>query len=104
LRDYWGWSLADFKRSLKEEILAEKVVAKLDKANMARANDALLQAKAGTDFGTLAAKLSDDPSAKTNAGDYGAPITRTNPNIPPQVVTTLFKLKPGQVSGVINTG
>jgi hypothetical protein len=104
LHDYWGWSVADFKRSLKEEILAEKVVAKLDTEDTARANDALVQAKSGADFGTLATKLSDDPNAKTNAGDYGAPIARTNPNIPPQVVTALFKLQPGQISGIINTG
>jgi hypothetical protein len=104
LHDYWGWSANDFKRSLKEEILAEKVVASLDSEDTARANDALVQAKSGADFGTLATKLSDDPNAKTNAGDYGAPIARTNPNIPPQVVTALFKLQPGQVSGIINTG
>jgi hypothetical protein len=104
LHDYWGWSVTDFRRSLKEEILAEKVVAKLDTEDTARANDVLIQAKSGTDFGTLATKLSDDSNAKVNAGDYGPAITRTNPNVPPQVISALFKLQPGQISGVINTG
>lgn len=104
LHDYWGWSVDDFKRSLKQEILAEKVVAKLDAANTSRADAALAAAKSGADFGTLAAQQSDDPGAKTNAGDYGYAITQTNPNVPPQVVDVLFKLQPGQISDVINTG
>lgn len=104
LHDYWGWSVNDFKRSLSQEILSEKVVAKLDTTDTARANAALVQAKSGADFGTLATQLSDDPSAKTNAGDYGFVITKSNPNVPPQVVDALFKLQPGQISNVINTG
>lgn len=104
LHDYWGWSVDDFKRSLKQEILAEKVVAKLDTTDTAKASAALVQAKSGVDFGTLATQLSDDPGAKTNAGDYGYAIKQTDPNVPPQVVDALFKLQPGQISDVINTG
>jgi hypothetical protein len=104
LRDYWGWSISDFKRSLKEEILSEKVVAKLDKADTDRANSALFKLKNGEDFAKLATDISDDPNAKANGGDYGFPITKTNPNVPPQVVNTIFKLQPGQISAVINTG
>jgi hypothetical protein len=104
LRDYWGWSISDFKRSLKDEILAEKVVAKLDKQDTEKADSALFKLKNGTDFATLVAQVSDEPNAKTNGGDYGFPITRTNPNVPPQVVSALYKLQPGQVSAVINTG
>lgn len=101
LRDYWGWSINDFKRSLKAEILAEKVSAKLDNADTERATQILAQAKAGTDFATLAKQSSDDPSAKSNGGDYGAPITKTNPNVPPEVVNAMFQLRPGQVSDLI---
>ena len=36
LRDYWGWSINDFKRSLGEEILSEKVAAKLDTAGQVK--------------------------------------------------------------------
>jgi hypothetical protein len=104
LRDYWGWSVSDFKRSLKDEILSEKVVAKLDKGDTERANSALFRIKNGEDFAKVAAEVSDDQNAKTNGGDYGFPITRTNPNVPPQVVDALYKLQPGQVSAVINTG
>lgn len=104
LRDYWGWSVNDFKRSLKEQILVEKVVAQLDTEATGRANAALAQAKSGSDFAELAKQLSEDEASKATDGDFGFAITKSNPNVPPQVIDTIFKLKPGQVSGVINTG
>lgn len=104
LRNYWGWSISDFKRSLKMQILAEKVVAKLDTATTKRADSVLTQAKSGADFSALARQSSDDDATKASGGDFGGPITKSNPNIPPQVTETLFKLKAGEVSGIINTG
>lgn len=101
LRDYWGWSIGDFKRSLKQEILAEKVSARLDSVNTQRAENVLAQARGGSDFPALAKQVSDDPSAKDNGGDYGFAITKTNPNVPPEVVDALFKLKVGEVSDLI---
>ncbi|MBX4197107.1 peptidylprolyl isomerase [Candidatus Saccharibacteria bacterium] len=101
LRSYWGWSISDFKRSLKQEILAEKVAAALDTPATQKAASAAAQAKAGADFTTLAKQLSDDPTAKDNGGDYGFPITKTNPNLPPEVISALFSLKNGQVSDMI---
>ena len=104
LRSYWGWSINDFKRSLKDQILSEKVVAKLDRETTKKANDALAQIGGGVDFATVAKAYSDDPGVATNNGDYGFNITKDNPNIHPNVASELFKLKPGQSSGVINAG
>jgi hypothetical protein len=101
LRDYWGWSINDFKRSLKQEILAAKVSAKLDITGSQRAQNALAQAKAGGDFGALAKQLSDDPAAKATGGDYGYPINKTNPNVAPEVVDQLYKMKVGEVAGPV---
>jgi hypothetical protein len=101
LRDYWGWSINDFKRSLKQEILEEKVAAKLDNADSQKAAAVLAQAQAGADFGELAKQHSSDPTAKQNGGDYGFAITKTNPNVPPEVIQALFQLKPGQLSDLI---
>ncbi|MBX4199425.1 SurA N-terminal domain-containing protein [Candidatus Saccharibacteria bacterium] len=100
LRDYWGWSVSDFKRSLKQEILSEKVSAKLDKGANSKADAALLQIRNGADFGEVAKSVSEDQS-KSAGGDFGFAITKTNPNVPPEVVDALFKLKPGEVSNVI---
>lgn len=104
LNDYWGWSIADFKRSLKEQILSEKVAARLDVETSKKAEAALTQARQGADFATLASQLSDDPASKASGGDYGFVITKTNPNISPQVVSELFHLRAGEISGLINTG
>jgi PPIC-type peptidyl-prolyl cis-trans isomerase-like protein/SurA-like protein len=101
LRDYWGWSVADFKRSLKAQILAEKVAARLDTATQSRAQSAYTQLKDGGDFAALAKQVSDDPNTKANGGDYGFGITKTNPNVPPQVVGALFRLKAGEISNII---
>ena len=104
LRDYWGWSVNDFRRELKTQMLSEKVAAKLDTAANKRATDTLNQLKAGADFTTLAKQVSDDPTVQSSGGDYGSAITQSNPNIPPQVIETLFKLKAGQSSGIIDAG
>ena len=104
LRDFWGWSIADFKRSLKEQILIEKTNAKLDTEATQKAEAALVQLKAGADFAEIAKQISQDPASAPAGGDYGFQITRGNPNIPPQAMTILFKLHPGQISGIVNTG
>ncbi|MEX0881628.1 MAG: peptidylprolyl isomerase [Candidatus Saccharimonadales bacterium] len=101
LRDYWGWSVSDFKRALKNQILAEKLVAKLNTSAQSRAQSVLVQLNNGTDFSELAKKSSEDVNTKKSGGEYGLGITKTNPNVPPQVVDVLFKLKPGQTSGII---
>jgi hypothetical protein len=104
LKDYWGWSLDDFKRSLKQEILAQKLIAVLDKETNARAQAALNELKSGADFAATAKKYSDDPATKDSGGDLGALVDRTNRELSAQSTDILFKLKPGEYSEIINTG
>lgn len=103
LQDYWGWSIHDFKRSLRQQLLAEKVVATLDTETNQRAQAALSELKSGADFAEVAKKYSDDESSKGNGGEYGFAIDRTS-RISPQATDALFKLKDGEYSGIINTG
>lgn len=104
LKEFWGWSVDDFKRELKGQLLAQKVVAKLDTGTYARANSALQQLQRGANFAKLAKHVSDDTTTKGNGGEYGFAISQTDQSLPPQVINELFKLKPGQTSSVINTG
>lgn len=104
LNEFWGWSVNDFKRELKQQLLAQAVVSKLDTATHTRAQNVLNQIQAGADFGNLARTASDDSSTAVNGGDYGVLIDKSDRDIPPQVIQTLFTLKPGQTSGIINTG
>lgn len=104
LKDYWGWSVGDFKRSLHQQLLARKLVSKLDTEAEGRANAALAELNTGADFAAVAKKYSDDTTTKDNGGDYGIQISRTNRDLTAQTVDALFKLQPGQISGIINTG
>lgn len=103
LKEFWGWTIDDFKRELKKQLLAQKVVSALDTETHTRAQDVLTQLQAGADFSTLAKQYSDDLNTKDNGGDYGAAIEQTNRDLPPQVVATLFSMQPGQVSPIIET-
>ncbi len=103
LKEFWGWTIDDFERELKKQLLAQKVVSALDTETHTRAQDVLNQVQAGGDFATLAKQYSDDVNTKDNGGDYGFPIEQTNRDLPPQVVATLFSLQPGQTSGIVET-
>lgn len=103
LRDYWNWNVDDFKRSLRSQLLAQKVVATLDTETKQRANDAIKELNGGADFGATAKKYSDNTATKENGGDFGT-VDRTNRDLTAQTTETLFSLKPGEYSGIINIG
>lgn len=104
LRDFWDWSIDDFKRSLKQQILNEKLIAELDTDARAKAEDALSRLRAGTDFAKLAREVSEDTSTKSAGGDFGFAIDKSNRDIPPKTVEALFSLKPGEFSEIVNIG
>lgn len=104
MQKFFGWSLGDLRRQLRDELLAQKVAAKLDTAAFSKAQNVVLQLKNGTDFAALAAQSSDDANTKANGGQYNdAAITMKSQEVPPQVVRELGKLQPGAVSGIITT-
>jgi len=104
LKEYWGWSINDFKRSLKQQLLAQKLLPVLDPETVARANQAKAELNSGADFAAVAKKYSDDAASKDSGGEFGFPIDQSNRDIDAEVTSELYKLKPGQVSDVINSG
>lgn len=103
LKEFWGWTLDDFKRELKRQLLAQKVVSALDAETHGRAQNVLTQLQNGADFASIAKQYSDDQGTKDSGGDYGFAIERTNRALPPQVVATLFEMRPGETSGIVET-
>lgn len=103
LKDYWGWSVDDFRRSLHDQILAQNVASTLDTTTTERAKQALTELKSGADFGATAKKYSDDARTKDSGGDIGL-VERTKRDLTAQTVDALYKLQPGQHSEVINIG
>lgn len=104
LKSYWGWSEADFWRSVKQQLLTQKVLQALDTDADKRANAALAAVKSGQDFGVVAKQYSDDTATKDNGGQLGFLVSKNDNNIPPQTIEALYKLKPGETSGIINLG
>lgn len=104
LRDFWNWSVDDFKRSLKQQLLEQKVASALDQEAHQKARAAYDKLQAGADFGKLAAKVSEDPTTKTTKGEFNFLIEKTNRDIPPKTVDALFRLKPGEYSQPIDVG
>jgi len=103
IRDYWGWSINDFKRSLQSTILAQKVVAKLDTEANQKAEAALAELKSGADFAAVAMKYSDGPY-QANGGEIGFPVDRTSKEVAAQATDALFRTQTGQLTEIINTG
>jgi len=64
------------------------------------ATDIVKQARAGTDFVQLVQKYSDDPDSKAKGGDF-PPMKPSDNNLPAQIKSAVFALKPGQVSDPI---
>lgn len=104
LSEFWDWSVHDFRRELGQELLAQKVVDRLDTNTHTRALQALDQLQRGTPFALVAKAMSDDTVTRGNGGDYGIAISKSNTNFAPQVAAELFQLQPGQHSGIIDTG
>ena len=104
LDEFWGWDENDFKRELKQQLLQQAVVAKLDVSTNSRAQAALKQLESGANFATLASQVSDDIATKVNGGQYPNPVTPNDSAVPPAVTQALFSLMPGQTSAIINTG
>ena len=104
LQEFWGWSEADFKRELRQQLLEQKLIDTLDTGTHQRAEQALQQLQGGADFAVLAKQVSDDQATKENGGAFGVPISRSSRDIAPQISEALFSLEPGQHSAIINTG
>lgn len=104
LSEFFGWTEADQRRALKQQLLQQAVVAKLDTGSNKQAEAAFKQLTGGADFGAVAKQYSQDIATAQNGGQYAAAITPNDNNVSPAVTAELFKLKPNQVSTIINTG
>ena len=104
LNEFWGWSVADFERALRQQLLQQKVATTLDTQSKAKAVITMAELKGGADFAAVATAKSEDPATKVNGGQYPQPITKSDTTVPPILTAAIFSLKAGQISEVINTG
>lgn len=104
LKEYFGWSRNDLKRSVREQLLQQKVLSALDTDTQGRAEAVLTELNNGAPFADMAKQHSDEVTTKDNGGDFGFVIERSNRDLSPQTIEAIFKLQPGQFSGIVNTG
>lgn len=104
LRDFWGWSVDDFKRSLRDQLLARKVASTLDTEAQEKAQTALDDLNSGAKFEDVAKKYSEDEATKNDGGDYGILIDQADRDIPAKITNAIFSQQEGEYSDVIDTG
>ena len=104
LNEFWGWSVTDFERELRQQLLTQKVAGTLDFSSNEKAASVLRQVQGGADFAAVATANSDDAASKATGGQYPEAIAKNDHNVPPVLSAAVFNLKAGQVSEVINTG
>jgi len=95
LRNYYDWSLDDYRAVVRAELLARKVDFAIDKTAKQRAMT--LASRAQTeDFATLALAESDDMATKPNGGDVGVlPADNLDVN---GLIVAAKRMAEGQVS------
>ena len=99
LSNYWNWSINDFRRSLENELIVQKVTRVLDSDTENKAREALAKLQAGQDFGEVAKEYSDDIGTKESGGEFGE-VDASNRNVSQATVDTLLNLPEGQLSGI----
>lgn len=99
LRNFYDWSLDEYRGVVKARLLTQKVSFAIDEPAKKRAADLAKQAQGGGDFAALAKASSDDIGTKANGGDAGTlPLDNQDPS---GLIAAAKKLSPGGVSSPI---
>lgn len=104
LRDFYDWSVNDFRRSIRNDILTSKVLGVIDIDARSKANSALDELKAGADFSAMVSKYSDDITNNTSGGEIQGLINPKDRNTSSEQAAALAKLKVGETSDIVNLG
>jgi foldase protein PrsA len=105
IEEFYGWSMEDFTKELRLQLVRQKLQLKLLPAESgeqkAKAEALRDQARGGADFAQLAKDNSQDPGSKEQGGDLGV-IKEDTPFVE-EFKQAALKLQPGEVSEVVPT-
>jgi hypothetical protein len=104
LKEFWGWSVSDLRRSVKQGLLKRKVAAVVDVSAKQKADTALNELRSGIDFSSVAKKYSDDLATRDLGGEVAELLEKTDNDIDPNLLQSVFSINPGQTTGILNTG
>jgi hypothetical protein len=102
LGEQFDFTESELRRYIQDSLLRQKVARALDKEAPKRAQTILDQIKGGKSFAAAASESSEDLETKQLGGDIGV-VEKDHANLPQEVATKLFELKPGETSDVIST-
>ncbi|MCL2174099.1 SurA N-terminal domain-containing protein [Candidatus Saccharibacteria bacterium] len=80
LQRYFGWTTADYRAELKNQLLERKVAFAVDTAAKAKITEAAARLQAGDDFATVAREMSDDDITREVGGGVSAQTGDADPN------------------------
>lgn len=99
LRNFYDWSLDEYRGVVKARLLSQKVGFAIDTEAKQRAESLAAQASGGADFAALATASSDDLATKASGGDVGSlPVDNQDAN---GLIAAAQRMTPGQVSAPI---
>ncbi len=98
LKQYFGWSIAEYKSELKNRLLEYKVSFAVDTQAKSKINDIKQQLNSGADFAALAGSSSDD---KATSGAGGGVSAEKGDSDSSGIVAAARALEPGAISDVI---
>ena len=98
LKQYFGWTMDEYRAELKNQLLERKVAFAIDTAAKEKIDKVEARLKAGEDFAKVASEMSDDEATRETGGGVGAQTGDADPN---GLVTTARSLGSGAISGII---
>lgn len=102
LQDFYNWNINDLRKTLKIQLLKQKLPRTLDQETVKEAEEALSKLKSGAKFNDIVKQYSDDLLTKENNGVIGS-ITRTNTDLPPEFIEAAFSLNEGETTELVES-
>jgi parvulin-like peptidyl-prolyl isomerase len=98
LKQYFGWTMGDYRAELQNQLLERKVAFAIDTAAMDKIAKVEARLKTGDDFATVAREMSDDAVTREIGGGISA---QTGDADPSGLITAARELGDGAISGII---
>ena len=102
LSNFFNWSVDEWQRVLKLQLLRQKLTVALDTETVKEAKSVLRKIDKGKKFDDLVEKHSEDNSTKQQGGLIGT-ISKSDTTIDPGIIQAAYSLKKGKVSGIVES-
>lgn len=102
LAEFYGWSIKDWKRVLKMQLMKQRLIPNLDTETTQKGDNILNQLTGGASFADLAKLNSQDDLSKDKGGSLGI-VNIDNTNLPQSFIDVAFNLNEGEYSNLVES-